>query len=277
MLVGNSCQWHNPLAAIILQLVKTGMEAALSQQVNKESFVSEIVRGDYRTADVFRKYGINYCCGGRWPLQVICDNMGLDATAVVEDLNRQLSNDNSQPVITGYHNWEISFLIDFISNVNHRWLKEALPVVREITFEFVGKHTRKFPALEALLPLINQFEQNLFNCIQQEEQSFFPYIRQLQSALAEKESYGSIFVRTLGKPLETHMLNEQKKINRFLDEIRLITETYTLPAAPCTSHHVAFKKLQELDRALVLLDSIKYQTLYMKAIDIEKKLGKANR
>ena len=43
-----------------------------------EKMVSEIVRDDYRTADVFKKYGINYCCGGNTTLEEACKLQNLE-------------------------------------------------------------------------------------------------------------------------------------------------------------------------------------------------------
>lgn len=265
------------LAVFNLQLLFYCMDTGFSlRKVNEESFVSDIVRNDYRAADVFRKYGINYCCGGKWPLQIICANMGIDANLVVRDLNQQLVNEHLQPLIDGYSEWNVSFLIDFILNINHPWLLRALPVVTDVAGEFVGKHTKKFPELEPLVLLVAGFSKHMIQNIQQEEQSFFPYIKQLEHAFINRESYGSMFVKTLRKPLVEQMLNETKQISAYLQQARSITQQYTLPQAPCTSHHVTFKKLHELDKALTLLQSLKYDTLYNKAIIIEKEVLKGN-
>ena len=43
--------------------------------------VSEMVRKDYRIADVFKKWGINYCCGGNSPLDAVCTTLKLDQGA----------------------------------------------------------------------------------------------------------------------------------------------------------------------------------------------------
>ncbi|RYD95200.1 MAG: iron-sulfur cluster repair di-iron protein, partial [Sphingobacteriales bacterium] len=48
--------------------------------------VSEIVRHDYRAADVFKKWGINYCCGGNLPLADVCHLQGLNQGAVENEL-----------------------------------------------------------------------------------------------------------------------------------------------------------------------------------------------
>ena len=65
--------------------------------IDKNSFVSDIVRQDYRTASVFSKYNIDFCCGGKWPLGMICEMQGLDFVTIKTELENsvrtiQLSN-----------------------------------------------------------------------------------------------------------------------------------------------------------------------------------------
>ena len=50
--------------------------------IRDDSFVTDIVIQDYRTASVFRKYGIDYCCGGKLPLQMACEMRGLDTASI---------------------------------------------------------------------------------------------------------------------------------------------------------------------------------------------------
>ena len=46
--------------------------------IDENTFVTDIVAHDYRAADIFRKYDIDFCCGGKWPLDMVCKNKGLD-------------------------------------------------------------------------------------------------------------------------------------------------------------------------------------------------------
>ena len=62
------------------------MESA-GQDIKAGDNISDIVKRDYRTADVFRKYGIDYCCGGKWPLEVICESRDLDTGSIIEALH----------------------------------------------------------------------------------------------------------------------------------------------------------------------------------------------
>ena len=57
-------------------------------EINHNTMVADIVANDYRTADVFRKYGIGYCCGGKWPVGVACEMRGVEADLVQAELQQ---------------------------------------------------------------------------------------------------------------------------------------------------------------------------------------------
>ena len=59
------------------------------QTKNSATTVSEMVREDYRIADVFKKWGINYCCGGNAPLDDVCRQLSLDAAKVQDDILKE--------------------------------------------------------------------------------------------------------------------------------------------------------------------------------------------
>src|SRR5215467_14609873 len=102
------------------------MQIDSAKRIDLSSSVSEIVREDYRTADVFRKYDIDFCCGGKWPLSMVCETKNLDYDIIKEEL------EDSARTIT-IHNtlrfdeWNIDFLTDYIVNVHHQYLRKALP------------------------------------------------------------------------------------------------------------------------------------------------------
>jgi len=58
--------------------------------INVNALVTEIVSNDYRTAAVFRKHDIDFCCGGKWPLQLVCENKGLDIHFIKTELERAM-------------------------------------------------------------------------------------------------------------------------------------------------------------------------------------------
>jgi len=74
--------------------------------------VGEFVAEDYRTAKVFEKYGIDFCCGGKVPLAAACPEKGV-ALAVIRG---EIEEATSEPVeqSQNFAAWGLPFLSDYI-------------------------------------------------------------------------------------------------------------------------------------------------------------------
>src|SRR5947209_19025886 len=104
------------------------------QDFNKT--VSEIVRADYRTADVFKKHGINYCCSGNVLLREACRLKSLDYSDLVEELSSATRNIHLSTNLQ-FAQWKMDFLIEYIVNVHHAYLKLTLPELETSLLLFI--------------------------------------------------------------------------------------------------------------------------------------------
>lgn len=243
----------------------------LISKIDPSSFVTDLVIRDYRMADVFRQYGIDFCCGGKQSLDVVCSNKGLAVEAVLDDLQKATVNRSSGAAIA-FDEWEIDFLVDYILNVHHRYLKKALPDVNEYVLRFLAGHQKKFPELAEMGTTLNRLMKEIPPHMQLEEEIIFPYIKQIYHAWHRKESYGSLLVRTLRKPVEGMMKKEHESVSSHLHKLRGLTNNYTAPVNACVTHQVAFAKLNELDSDLVLHIHLENNILFPKALAMEKEL-----
>ena len=240
-------------------------------EIDKQSTVSELVQKDYRTADVFRKFEIEYCCGGRWPLETVCMMKGLE----VNDLIRQLEDATRTvqiPNIIAFQGWNLDFLIDYIINVHHNYLRKALPETEKLLQEFSEKHASKFVYLPELISHYDKLSKKIMASMEREEEIIFPYIRQITHAWADKESYAALLVRTLRKPLEEMMHKENETIPDTIRSVRELTMSYTPPEKACVSHHVVFSKLKEIDEDLMQHIYLEKSVLFPRAVEIEREL-----
>ena len=244
-------------------------------KIGPSSFITDIVTHDYRTADVFRKYDIDFCCGGKWPLETICQNKNLDTSSVLKELQNVLLQTSSNAAIDFDH-WDIDFLSDYILNVHHRYLHKALPELQAQTTKFLDGHRKKFPELEEIEVIIRKFLREIPPHMKQEEEIFFPYIKQVFHAHKHRESYARLLIRTLRKPLEEVMLKEHETTGMSLQRLRNITNNYSAPSTACLSHKVTFSKMKELDRDLVQHIHLESNILFPKAIAMEQELLKEN-
>jgi regulator of cell morphogenesis and NO signaling len=241
-----------------------------SGKINKESSPSAIVESDYRAADVFLKYGVEFCCAGKWPLSDVCTSKNIDVSSLLNDLENatrtiQVSN------TTRFAEWTPGFLADYIVNVHHQYLKTTLPSIITCLNLFLEGHRKKYPELQQLQPLLQKMHDSFMVHMQQEEEIFFPYIKQLAHAWHHSEPYAALLVKTLRKPLY-QLSQQEQELLACLMEIRAVTGYYLPPSNACLTHRVTFAKLKELDNDLAQHMYLENDILFPKAIQIEKEL-----
>lgn len=246
-----------------------------SKEINEELSVSNIVMVDYRTADVFRKYGIEICCGGKLPLRTVCEIKNLSIDAIRKELEES-SRTIYLPNSLNFEDWDIDFLTDYIVNVHHQYLRKALPETKNDLARFVGGHQDKFTYLPKLLEIFMDLDGYILPHLQEEESIIFPYIRQIFHAYNSKESYAALLVRTLRKPVENVMNHENESLTTLLYQMRQLTNNYTAPERACTNHRVVFSKLLEIDNDLVQHLYLEGNILFPSAIAMEKELLERN-
>src|SRR5687768_14533322 len=239
--------------------------------IRNDSFVTDIVIQDYRTSGVFRKYGIDYCCGGKLPLQMVCETRGLDTELIKKELKEALRTIQVSSS-TNFSNWSVDFLVDYIINVHHTYLINNFPDIVDTVERFVEGHKSKYPYLTDLKESLVTLRDELLPHLEKEEKIIFPYIKQIAHAYERHEPYAALLVRTLRKPVENMMDHVYEQIVKSLHQVRHLTNNYTPASNACISHKVAFFKLKELDNDLVQHIHLERNILFPRAIAMEKEM-----
>lgn len=241
--------------------------------IDEQDFVTDLIARDYRTADVFKKYGIDFCCGAKWPLKTACELRGLDTLLVKQELQEVMRPMQTASALP-FAEWPLDFLTDYMVHVHHGYVRQALPSLKEFLELFVTEHSKKYTYLHELQQQFTRLHNNLPACMQHEEDVIFPYIKQVNRAFQAKASFAALLTRTLRKPVEKVMEQEHQLISSVLKKIRELTNNYTLPASACRSHLVVFKKLHELDNDLVQHLHLENTIMLPGLLTIEAELNK---
>ena len=236
----------------------------------REKTISEIVQSDYRTADVFKKHNINFCCGGQVSLEAACRLRDLDLDNIVNELEEATRNIHLSNSLQ-FEQWKIDFLVDYIINVHHAYLYQAIPSLELRLTSFMEGHKKKYPELIRIHEIYQEISNVLLVHNRHEEEIIFPYIKQIDTAYRRKESYGNLFVRTLRKPL-SNMEKEHGSITGLLNKLKLYTNNYIFPNNACTNHQILYHKLKELHDNLIQHMHLENTILFPKAIEIEQHL-----
>lgn len=239
--------------------------------ISKESIVADLVAQDYRTSDVFKKYGIGFCCGGKYPLQMACEINNVDVNDILEELQTATSEVNVSNTLQ-YKDWPLDFLADYIVNVHHQYLKKALPQVDDLVAHFTDGHRKKYSYLDELHGTTNRMVKQMLPHMEHEEKVIFPYVRQIQHAYQHSEPYAGLFVKTLRKPIELMMAQEHETTGKDLLKLRELTNNYTPPSSACLTHKVAFSKLKEVDCDISRHLYLENEILFPQVVEMEKKL-----
>jgi len=233
--------------------------------------VTDIVTSDYRTASVFRKYNIDFCCGAKIPLETACTMRGLSVETVKSDLENAIRTISVSTSLR-FDEWKLDFMADYIVRMHHDYLKTALPETMEFLKRFADGHRKKYGYLTELENVFLDLIQEMLPHLTQEEEILFPYIRQIAHAYYNNEPYAGLLVRTLSKPVADVMKHEHETVSRVLNRMRELTGNYAAPQNACTSHKVAFLKLLEIDNDLVQHMHLENNILFPKAIAMEKEM-----
>ena len=243
-----------------------------TSQLYKESgsTVSDIVRSDYRTADVFKKHGINFCCSGNISLEAACSVRNIDSAKVVEELE-EATRSICLPNSLRFTEWKIGFLADYIQHVHHDYLYHAMPSLDSSLQSFILGHKKKYPELEQMSDAFSKLSKILLAHIRHEDEIIFPYVRQIEAAHRRNEPYGNLLVRTLRKPIG-NIEREHGQIAELLKMIKQTASDFHFPTNACTNHQVIYHRLEELHEDMIQHMHLENNILYPKLKEIEQRL-----
>ena len=105
--------------------------------------IGEIVAQDYRAASVFKRYGIDFCCGGKRSVADACTEKGVDMTGIAQELNEL--NQLPSTLQMSYKDWSADFLADYVVNRHHTYVRKALPEITAYAEKVAKVHGKRHP------------------------------------------------------------------------------------------------------------------------------------
>lgn len=238
------------------------------EEEGKES-IGQLAIKDLRKAAIFKKYGLDFCCGGKKTVREACADKGLDATKVEQELQQaEKHQDGGRQV--DYTRWSLDFLADYILNTHHSYVREALPELRGYASKVAKVHGENHKELKHIQQLMEEINEELLDHMEQEERQLFPYVKQLVQAKNNMQS-PLRQARSLSELVES-MEKDHDSVGRAFDLIRKLSDGYSLPQDACASYSLLFKMLQEFEEDLHQHVNLENNLLFPKAIELEKEL-----
>lgn len=231
--------------------------------------LGEIAAKDLRKAQVFKKYGLDFCCGGKKTVKEACTEKGLDVTRIEQELQHADKLVASRPL--PYNEWGLDFLADYIVNTHHSYVRKNLPDIKTYADKVARVHGSHHPELVRVKQLVDEIYNELMSHMIKEEQVLFPYIKELTAAKNKTAQLGAVHFGTVKNPI-TMMEHEHETVARHLAEIRELTGNYRLPDDACASYSLLYRMLDEFEEDLHVHVHLENNILFPKALEIEKEL-----
>lgn len=230
--------------------------------------IGELVAKDFRKVEVFRKYGVDFCCGGNKTVKEACEAKGINFAEVESALSAVEKTPQKRQ--QDYNSWELDFLADYIVNTHHKYVSEALPMLSEFSTKVAGVHGDIHPEVIEIAKHFKAVAYELSGHMQKEENVLFPLIRDLVEAKRNSLTYSSGFGSIQG-PIRM-MESEHVSAGGGMEMINKLSSGYTIPEGACSSYRVLYAKLQEFEQDLHEHIHLENNILFPKAIQLEKEL-----
>jgi regulator of cell morphogenesis and NO signaling len=210
-------------------------------QIDTQTKVGKLVSQNYRTAQVFTHFGIDFCCKGGISIEEACKNKSVEVNALVTELEKAMR----QPV--NDLNWDknnLSALIDHILDKHHRYINETGPTLLAYLNKISQVHGERHPELIPIYQLFHASLQELAMHMKKEELILFPLIRK-----QDKDPANEALRQQIEAPIRQMEAEHSQEGDRF-DRIRQLSAHYAAPADACQTYRVAFQLLSDFEADL---------------------------
>ncbi|MCL6218969.1 iron-sulfur cluster repair di-iron protein [Zunongwangia pacifica] len=228
--------------------------------------VGQMVTQNVKAAHVFKKYNIDFCCGGGISIQKACDRANVSFEDVAQDLQNL---DHIKDRATDYNNWELDFLIDHIINIHHRYVEESIPMLVQYGTKVAKVHGDGHPELLEIQALFAMVATELSGHLRKEELILFPFIKKMLQSKTENTELAHPQFEKVDNPIKM-MEAEHEEAGEILRKIAKLSNNYTPPEGACNTYRAFFSKLDEFEQDLHHHIHLENNILFPKALQLEK-------
>lgn len=225
----------------------------------KEPTIGEIVADDFRAASLFKKEGIDFCCGGNKSLTQACEEKGVDPLEFARELVmlKQTPASGNQ----NFKEWKLDFLCDYIVNTHHMYVLKTLPELVLYTRKIASVHGEHHPELLEVASLFARINEELLQHLKKEEEVLFPAIKEALAASSPESK--ALIISEIAR-----MQGEHEFAGGAMDQINEMTHNYLVPGDGCNTYRVSFKLLEQFEDDLHVHVHLENNILYPKALKL---------
>ena len=227
-----------------------------------ERTIGEIVAEDYRTATVFEEHGIDFCCGGKTALSQTCMEKGIDLASISAELEAVTSKPVEQS--QNFSSWELSFLIDYIINVHHSYIKTNSGQIAAYAHKIAEVHGAHHPEVIEIAAIFDKMSADLAIHLQEEEEDFFPAVKRVDTDRKTGATSNPKDFETVKNSL-SKLTSEHEEVGDAIHKIRHLANGYAIPGDVCNTFMITYQRLKEFEDDLHKHVHLENNILFLKA------------
>ncbi|MBC9914380.1 iron-sulfur cluster repair di-iron protein [Chitinophaga varians] len=238
-------------------------------EINENTIVGQLVAADYRTADVFRQHGIDFCCKGNKPISDVCREKKLEIAPILHALEKI----SAVPACTlqDFNTMPLDQLADHIVRKHHAYVREKIPVLQQYLRKVCQVHGEPHQELWQIAALFTATSAELSNHLNKEELILFPRIREIARKKAAGEYLEDHSISAVEKPISAMMDEHDHEGDRFR-RIADLSNNFTPPEDACNTYRVTYALLKEFQDDLHQHIHLENNILFPRTISTEKTL-----
>jgi regulator of cell morphogenesis and NO signaling len=232
------------------------------------STIGALVAADFRRAEVFERFGIDFCCSGRRLLAEACGAIDVDPDDVLRALEALPGPASSDDDV---RRWPIPRLIEHVVSVHHTSVRSALPVIARHLARLTSTDGASHPEILRVNAYFSLLATDLSQHLLKEEHVLFPYIRDLtgsrDTVLIPRSPFG-----TVENPIRM-LEREHAEAGDTMRIIRELTQDYATPPDGSPTYGIAMAELQQFEHDLRRHVHLENNVLFPAAVRLEQQLS----
>lgn len=231
--------------------------------------IREIALESPETTRVFEDLKIDYCCGGRKPLDQACMEAGLDPNVVAQKIEAAIADHGERNTNVFPKKESASQLIDHIIATHHVFTANEIERLTPLMEKVCKRHGEQHPELFELRAVFTALADSMTPHMRKEEMVLFPYIQALESSVGGNGHASPPHFGTVENPIRMMMVDHEADGTR-LKKMRELSGDYTLPDGACPSFTALYAGLEDLEKDLHWHIHLENNVLFPAAVELER-------
>jgi regulator of cell morphogenesis and NO signaling len=200
---------------------------------------------------ILGRLGLDFCCGGRRTLAAACDEAGLDARAVLADLDAGRGRADGDD-LTRWTQAPLADLVAHLVGVVHPRLRDDLPELVRLAAAVDRAHAQHPRYRAEVTPLLVDLMAELLDHLEVEENTLFPQLLTARAAATGATIRG--------------LEDDHQRAGAVLFRLRDLTHGFTPPADACPTWRALLSELARFAQELTEHVHLENNVLFPRAL-----------